>query len=358
MPKMNSKIISVALFLILLLGAVFYLLIDEKHFETETSVPTSKTKSLPVPNIEEYVESFNKGLNQSEKKRKEREENKTSADIAKEKAFVEKVLSIAKRSLQDILFYGKVVDQHGAPVRGARVTFVAQGETFASGSGTQYTKTDDNGIFIAKDIHGAAFVVEKFEKEGYQSPPRERFLNNYGHARKGQYWVDYSAENNPFVFKAWKVGDKGYPNVADANGGYGFRPNTVYSLDFTADHKARVKKKGKLGLDLQVLFEKDSAENWTLSLKVPDGGLVEADGLYMNIAPESGYQQELQFSGTQQDYEKNRNSIQQMRSYYIHSRGKYGRLEMEIRPYSKPKGSGIRIKHVLNLDGGRNLEVK
>lgn len=353
---MKKRAILLGLIVALISIVLLYLLANK---DDEYLKNPSNPRPLPIPDIKEYIEEFNEGLKKSQIKRKEKEKNKTPEMIATEKTFWEKVISQSKATIQDITFYGKVIDQHGDPVSGAIVTYIGQGEVFARGSGTQYTETDDNGIFITMDMQGAAFVVERIEKEGYQSTPRERFLNNYGHPRKGLLWEKYSTIENPFVFKAWKVAESGYPNVRKSQGRYGFKPGTTYSLDFTAKHKSVVKKEGRLDLDLQVTFKKDTDESWTLVLKVPNGGLLETEDLYMNLAPETGYHQELAFSGTLQEYKKNRQLIRAMKKYYIHSRGQlYGSLEIGIRPYSKPSGSALKIKHIMSLDGGRNLESK
>jgi len=347
--KKKSSVLFVV-FLVIVGVFLFYLLVIMD--EADELVPLAEnSQSLPIPNIEEYVEEFNEGLNQSQKMRKERDKNKTPEMIAAEISYSEKLVNSSMAAIQDIIFYGKVIDQFGDPVSGAKITYVGQGVEYARGSGTQYTKTDDQGMFFTNDMQGVAFVVEKIEKDGYQFSLRERFLNNYGHARDGQFWEDYSTQDKPFVFNAWKVAGARYPNVSRARGNYGFKPGKTYSMDFSSSNKKKVKKEGKLNLDLQVLFN-HTEEGWSLSLYVPNGGLIETDGLYMNEAPVSGYQRKFEFSGT------GKKEIFVEKKYYIHSRGRlYGRLKVRIRPYTN-RGSGITVEHVMNLDGGRNLEVK
>lgn len=53
---------------------------------------------------------------------------------------------------------------------------------------------------------------------------------------------------------------------------------------------------------MQVLFNKDEAGNWGLKLSVPNGGLIETQDLYLNMAPESGYQPVLEYNGIKKDY--------------------------------------------------------
>lgn len=87
---------------------------------------------------------------------------------------------------------------------------------------------------------------------------------------------------------------------------------------------------------MQVLFNRDESGSWSLRLSIPDGGLIETENLYMNLAPVSGYQQSFAYGGTDKDH-------MIPKKFYIHSRGKlYGRLNVEIRPVMKI-GSGLGI---------------
>ncbi|MCP3894310.1 MAG: hypothetical protein GY706_06740, partial [Bacteroides sp.] len=155
----------------------------------------------------------------------------------------------------------------------------------------------------------------------------------------------------PFVFKAWKVADKGYPKTSKAKTTYGFKLNQVYSMDFASSNRRKVKKLGEYDLDMRVIFNRDESGTWELRLSVPSGGLIETEDLYANLAPDNGYQQSLSYYGSDKDR-------MIPKKFYFYSRGKYyGRLNVEIRPVMKG-GAGLGIEHVMNLDGGRNLEVK
>ncbi len=349
---MNKRVISFGIIVVLILGAALYLLVNKGDIEEQDATPRISSSTN-----EEDIKAFNQAFNEMQTRREEVANNKTPEKEAEGKSFLNKLAAMSKAAIKDIKFYGKIVDQNGDPVSGVIVEHAGLNATYASGSGTRRDTTDNDGLFVV-DASGTAFVVEKFTKQGYDFPPRQRFVNELGQNKTELLWGDYTADN-PFIFKAWKVAESGYAKISHAQGRYGFKPGAAYSLDFTANHKSRVKKEGRLDLDLQVLFEKDTDENWTLVIKVPNGGLLEAEELYMNLAPEAGYQQELFFSGTRQEYEQKRQMVRATKKYYIHSRGRlYGSLEIGIRPYSKPSGSGLKIKHVMNLDGGRNLEVK
>ncbi len=342
MNKRNLIIGSIAA--LLLLTTAVYLLISEDDVDEQDT-----TVKLSTQTKREDIDAFNKALNEMQSRREKAVKNKTPEKKAKEKSFLNKLAAISKAAIMDIKFYGKIVDQNGDPVSDVTVEHVGLNAIYASGSGTRRAFTDENGLFIV-DASGTAFVVEKFTKPGYEFPPRQRFVNERGQNKAELLWSDYT-EDNPYVFKAWKVVKSGYPNVSEAKTNYGFKLGKTYSMDFTSLNKRKIRKEGKLDLDMQVLFNRDDAGNWSLKLSVPDGGLIETKDQYLNMAPESGYQQVIEYSGTKKDYVLEKN-------YYIHSRGRlYGRLNTEIQPFMK-NGSALYIKHVLNLEGGRNLEVK
>ncbi len=251
--------------------------------------------------------------------------------------------------MSDIDFYGVVVDQDNQPVSGAVVNFNAKSGYLAEGSGHQKVTTNGQGLFVISDVIGTGLSVDKIIKNGYEVRISQWDFDNYLRFDDSVLWSNYT-EDNPFVFKAWKVADKGYPKTSQSEAVFGFKPGTMYSMDYSTSNKKKVKKEGALDLDLQVLFNRDDA-SWNLSLVVPDGGLLESTDLYMNMAPTSGYISTVNFTGTSDD-----RAI--IKKYYIHSRGKlYGRLDFEIIPYYRKK-SAIVTTYVMNLDGGRNLEVK
>lgn len=350
---MKKRVILFGLAIAVISILIIYLLIDKEK-------PMSTTiKKQPLQNEAEYTETFNQAINRAEEDHKKYLEYAETAEGKKaSESYWNKMLFVAKGRSKDIKFHGSVVDQQGNPVADATVHFVAISGHLAKGSGHQQVRSDERGVFRIDGVVGTGLSVDRIIKSGYEVRISQSDFDNFPRFDDSVLWSNYT-KDNPYVFKAWKVAESGYPKVSKAQGRYGFKPGTTYSLDFTATHKSRVIKEGELDLDLQVLFEKDTDERWTLAIKVPNGGLLETEDTYMNLAPEMGYRQELTFSGTLQEYEKNRQSVRATRKYYIHSRGRlYGSLEIGIRPYSKPSGSGLKINHVMNLDGGRNLEAK
>lgn len=250
-----------------------------------------------------------------------------------------------------ITFYGKVIDQQGQPVPNAQVLYAAT-SPHANSSGSGGKLTDKDGMFLIDDARGAVLGIDKIIVPGYEfNIPMFTNFFAYKESSKALLWTDHLNPETAYVFEGWKI-ENGYPLTSHAKTTYGFELDKTYSMDFRTSNKKEVKHLGKNDvLDLQVLFERnDEADTWSLSLKVPDGGLLGVSDQYMNLAPETGYQQTLTFNGGRRDLSISVN-------FYIKSRGDYGRLLVEIAPYMRI-GSALIIDHVMNLEQGRNLEYK
>jgi uncharacterized GH25 family protein len=77
---------------------------------------------------------------------------------------------LAVDSRQPIEFYGRVVDQHGQPVPGAKVRGNAEiiERWMDQKWDEHFTTTDSNGYFQFSGLHGQSLVVSP-SKDGYES---------------------------------------------------------------------------------------------------------------------------------------------------------------------------------------------
>lgn len=345
------KYIAVLIALISVLLFLYLYLNQKDDVKIDQVIQAKPVIELPLKNEAEYTQQFNESINQSEKAHKKYLEHlKTPEGKKQSDTYWNKLSTIAQGQIKQINFYALVLDQNGLPVRNMDITFNATSGFLAKGDGYQRTKTNANGLFIVKDVSGTALSMIKMVKKGYEIEINQgRNFDNFIRYPDSVLWRDFTKEN-PFIFRAWKVTDGEYPNTSHTQTVYGFKLGKKYSLDFTLSNKRKVKKEGDLPLDLQVEFNRDEF-NWALLLKVPNGGLIETNDSYMNLAPAQGYLNQLEFTGTKKEYVVEK-------KFYLYSRGKfYSRLKVRIRPFSRKK-SAIHIDHVLNLDGNRNLEVK
>jgi len=341
MRKKNKIIASSVLITVLVVVSVHFLLLD--------SPQKGVNVNLPLQNEVSYTQKVNQWLAEKQEAHVIAESTKTPGKQAKEEAFLLRLISKAEAAVKDIYLYGKIIDQYGNPVSGVVVKYKAQSQYLAAGTGFGETTTDEEGRFNTRGSEGVGLSIRKFIKPGYQFSGIQDF-DNFQRFEHSVLWKDFT-KDKPYIFKAWKV-DR-YPEVNTGGTTFGFDLGELYSMDFTASSVKRVKHKEKLDLDLQVLFDRDDT-GWRVKLLVPDGGLIETDDLFMNLAPEEGYRQEVSYSGPKEKY------VSVKKKYYIHSRSKfYGRLSADIRPYHRDKEmSAIRFHYVMNLENGRELTVK
>ncbi len=249
----------------------------------------------------------------------------------------------------DLTFYGKVVDQYGQPVVGARIL----GRTLlyvsmdASGGDSYYTDSDADGLFKFVGIHGASLTVTP-QKAGYEYNPRlpPNWTENY---------VPDPA--NPMVFTMWKT--QGAELLIQDEKFYGLNPdgrtNTIDLVKGIAT--GRPIPEG----DLQVSIQRPAGNNlrgkfdWSFSIEILGGGLVEAPDSYLNLAPENGYQPKYTFTMSASD--PNWQEELQDKIFYIKSReGKiYGYIKITAIPNYNDT-SALDIKSFVNPAGSRNLE--
>jgi hypothetical protein len=94
-------------------------------------------------------------------------------------------------------------------------------------------------------------------------------------------------------------------------------------------------------------------------LTASDGGIMEAESLYTNEAPTSGYQESVVLS--QKDYEGGRYGV--VKSFYLRMEGEdglsYARLSFKLNPYLHVEdGIGsIYAKYTINPTGARYLDT-
>lgn len=246
---------------------------------------------------------------------------------------------------QSLDIYGKVVDQHGHPVAGARI----QGHvTIWTGLASNledihYTTTDSSGRFNFVRLRGAGLGIIP-QKEGYTYSTK---LPSY---RPDHYSPDPA---NPIVFTMWKLRGA-EPLVHSKFRGripYDGRP-VIFNL-----HTGEVDEDG----DLQVVLVRDPVIlqrgnepfEWNVDISIVDGGIVETSGPYLWEAPESGYLPRIAIVMTRNDLNW-RPDFEKM--FYIRTRyGTYGVIDVRLSADSMRPQTGVRIEAWLN-PSSRNLE--
>jgi len=101
----------------------------------------------------------------------------------------------------NIDFYGKVLDQQGEPVEGAKIKIAAADGYWKNG--TDFFRTSDaNGLFSIKGIKGAGIYVS-VEKSGYHRTEKSKGRFGYG-MKSGQN--PHDKHDRPAIFLLQKKG--------------------------------------------------------------------------------------------------------------------------------------------------------
>jgi len=268
-----------------------------------------------------------------------------------------------------IEFYGRALDQSGAPVAGAEVTgSVLYNTGTASGRKVASTTTDANGYFQFARMEGQSLGID-LKKSGYEFNPRNTlFWYSYFEADHKRHQPD---SRNPVIFTLWKK------QAAE--------PLVHYDTDhdIPADGTPiRVNlATGQIGgqdADLIVTVSRtplrmrygEQGFAWTAAVEVVDGGLIRAGQRdYYNLAPESGYVPRFEFTQEAQNVraaqdEKIKWTWARAVSdeFFIssHSGKNFARVSLRIMANADRKEgdniAAVRTTVWLNPNGSRNLE--
>lgn len=305
----------------------------------------NKQESLPLQNEEEYTREFNDWTKNIAGHKTEQSPEKLEA----EEAYLKRLRQMAQESMKTINFYGQFVDQYERPVGGVTLTYYTLNETLAETSGAGKAVSDASGLFMVENQTGLRLSVGDFTKLGYQFPERTVLEYLASPEENVPSWKSTSPDN-PYVFKVWKV--ERYPKVesAETKSLLVEGDSRTYTLDF--DRGRRPLVEGEQGGDMLVNFER-SESDWRITLSAIDGGLVDSQDSFMNLAPEAGYQNIWQYH-SQDMHQSVRKSL-----YFRSKNGaRYGALKLIIRPSYRNQSPAIRLKYVVNLEQTRNLATK
>jgi hypothetical protein len=254
---------------------------------------------------------------------------------------------------QPINFYGKVVDENGAPVPGANIHFTWND---LSPTGTSHAETtdDESGLFSLTGQQGKRLSVTA-SKPGYYSAGDARAASfEYANPADGLFTPD---PNNPVVFHLRKKG----AGVDLITSQYGVSPDfpiniprdgTPVNLDFF---------QRKIGASGQIQISESKPEHdawrqatsWWFRMEIPDGGFVEQKDEFPFEAPESGYRAVAQF-----DFQQGQTNWTTglKKDFYIKfgNPPRYGRLQVQ----TDISYGGAIITYAINPDGSRTLESK
>lgn len=264
--------------------------------------------------------------------------------------------ALAVLNHQPIQFYGKVLDQDGAPVAGAKVTggVMVQTKWMNGEIKNSYTTTDGAGLFAFNGLAGRDISIW-LEKPGYEFKNGDHTLFKYSKLTKESERHTPDA-NAPVVFTMWK--QKGPESLVHTKLSRLSVPVDGTAVEFDLITGQKTTGGGDLVVKLErnpVHIQRGQRFDWKVTLEVPNGGLIEIGDAYPNEAPAEGYE-----ASTVVEMPVNSTEWQSSvtRGYYIKSRGgqSYARVNLRITADYEPPPTGVTLEAFVNPSGSRNLE--
>jgi protocatechuate 3,4-dioxygenase beta subunit len=262
---------------------------------------------------------------------------------------------LAVQNHQPIEFYGKVVDQNGNPVVGARVKggVVVEKVWYGGENEDYFTSTDLAGDFSFKGMKGAHLSVW-ISKDGYEFRSNNKlFIYSLLYGPNERYTPN---PNNPVVFTVWK--EKGPEKLIHTTLNRVGIPVDGTPVTFDLETGKKVANGGDLTVKLTrnpIRLQPAQRFDWTVTLAVVNGGLIEMNDVYPNEAPAEGYHPvvTIDMPANAPDWQR---SV--TRSFYFTSRSEknYGRMSLKISAFAEPPPTGLTVDAYINNNGSRNLE--
>ena len=259
-----------------------------------------------------------------------------------------------------IEFYGLIIDQDNHPVPEVKVTFQVRymkpplrtdviGDSFDEVT----MLSDANGRFTLHDAKGSVLTVKMLEKAGYEPSPKAT-------NRSYRYWDNEDTRFKPDsehseVFHMWKkAGAEGLVRKGiSASLNYDGTSSTFDLLTGAKSESGDIR--ATLLCDRQQVVAKRRGYEWTLTLEVLNGGLIESSDEQMYRAPADGYQSRLTIHMPAESADW---TDQKTISVYLQLRdGKqYGRAEIKALIGADRNTTPFYLTSYVNPTGSRNLE--
>lgn len=247
----------------------------------------------------------------------------------------------------NIDFYGKVLDQQGEPVRGAKIKIAAADGYWENGS--DFFKTSDaNGLFSIKGIKGAGIYVS-VEKSGYHRTEKSKGRFGYG-MKSGQN--PHDKHDHPAIFVLQKKSAVEPLFRATHKDGAEYFP---IGQKIALDLKNGQRRSGNASIEITSINDRlegqDHGYTWRFIITVPGGEIIERNDPLQFLAPENGYQSQavIGFDGKAENWKS-----RQKKDFFVKfANGTYGRFKLDV--WSKTK-NGFFFESYVNPSGSKYLE--
>jgi hypothetical protein len=292
---------------------------------------------------------------------------------------------IAMSFLPDYTLFGRVVDQHGEPVENALIKYTGQNKFLSSGTGRSAIYTDQDGRFEI-NASGKSLVLSGIVHPDIEYSYPLKFNDRVENATYSQLNLEAKfaktdnraiyfdireySENYPFVVRVWRKG--AYEGAV--SGQYRaalHHDGSIATVRFSNKWGAKQIFEEGVGGHLRLSCQRGEQEHlrdysdWSITIAPVNGGILETDDLYMNLAPESGYgpSYTIQMRIGNKSYKPR---VLNKRFFFRSNDGKeYGSLYVHFTPHDawrrnvqRERDCYVDISYKLNPNGSRNLELK
>jgi len=274
---------------------------------------------------------------------------KTKGDQMKE--------ALAEFNDEDVVLYGKVIDQFGAPVANATVAGSIQVNNGTRvGTDKIAVTTDANGMFTVSGYRGKTLGIWVTKKGYVMATTGTSFVYSHLWSEGERYDPD---PNNPAVIKIWKL--QGAERLTGIDQRYKFHfTDAPVNVDLLT---------GKIvpsGGDIKITMSRTPGEvsertlqDWSVQVEAVNGGLIESteDTRFVYQLPDSGYQASYAYTMST-NTQSWHGALNQM--FYLETRNGqvFGKLNFGISINQKPDDYvWVELHGELNPNGSRNFEA-
>jgi len=236
-----------------------------------------------------------------------------------------------------INFYGRVIDQNGQPVQGAKVR-LQWTDMSAAGTTEKFTETDVQGMFSLSNEKGKRLSVF-VAKDGYRAVKRGRASFEYAAFFEPNYIEP--DPNNPVIFQLIKR-QEAQPLI-----------KTEQEIRLPqAGSATTVRLDNTTSLDVSLLANQIKPDQpWSIRVAVTGGGLQTAADEFPMEAPTDGYQSSVAID-RKSPKPSGWSGLYQGGVLYVKTAQGYGRVEIRM----LAGDNKARVTTYLNPSGSRNLE--
>jgi len=176
-------------------------------------------------------------------------------------------------------YYGKIIDQYGDPVVGAKVKgYYTYYPLIPNGDFTSSTKdiemiSDDQGAFSFTKHKGRSISIRGFEKDGYEFEIGRTYIFSRGGIKMLE---SISNPYKPVIFHAWKKVEA-EPLIHDE-----IFQKVPQDGQFHYINIAALNKTMKVAFTIDPNGTSSSPLDWSVNLTLVGGGFIESSEEFMN----------------------------------------------------------------------------